>query len=241
MKPLLKSEWIKIRNTKIWWLLTFSPLLVGITGMTMPMPEEGPQWVFLLSTGVSIHALLFLPLMVAVFSAYICRYEHQHNAWKQLFTMPVSRRHVFMAKYVIVALVIAVNQCLFFLTYFGVGFTRGLEGAIPWDYLFRSLAGGWVATLPLAALTLWVALVWSSFAAAITVNVILTMPNMFVVNSETFGPLYPWAQPFLMMLPQSEGIMGGFFVSVESMMVAVIGGFLVFFIGGLTSIHRKVV
>ncbi|TGB02639.1 ABC transporter permease [Halobacillus salinus] len=240
MIGLMQSEWLKLKHTKAWWLLWISPLLAGVSASFVPI-EGVFQWERLLTTGVSVHAILFLPLMVAVFSALVCRYEHQHNSWKQLFTMPVKRKSVFLAKYVMVMGMVAINQFLFMLVIFGVGKVRGVEGMMPWDLLARSLVGGWMATLPLAALTLWVALVFSSFAAAITVNVLFTMPNMFVLNSETIAPLYPWAQPFLMMLPPSDSLFGGFFVSLESLLVAIFGGGLVFFIGGLVSIQRKVV
>lgn len=240
MMRLVQTEWLKIKHTKVWTLLWISPLLAGISSSFVPI-EDTFAWERLLTTGISVHAILFLPLMVAVFSAFVCRYEHQHNSWKQLFTMPVTRKNVFLAKYMMVSGLVAINQILFLLILFGVGKARGVEGMMPWDLMVKSLFGGWIGTLPLAALTLWVALVFSSFSAAITVNVLFTMPNMFVLNSETVAPLYPWAQPFLMMLPSSDSVWGGLFASPESLWVAIIGGLVVFSAGGLISIQRKVV
>ncbi|MCA0971075.1 ABC transporter permease [Halobacillus litoralis] len=239
MKNLLQSEWLKIKKTRIWWLIIISPILAGIACSAVPIPGE-LGWLMLLSIGGSIHALLFLPLMVAVFAAFVCRYEHQHNGWKQLFSMPVKRGRVFLAKYLTVLGFVFANQVIFTSVVIGVGLSRGIEGEFPVDMFLRSFFGGWLATLPLAALTLWVAVVWSSFAAAVTVNVILTMPNLLIVNSETIAPLYPWAQPFLMMLPPVEDSFAGF-IQLESLLVAILGGLVVFFIGGLVSIQRKAV
>ncbi len=83
---------------------------------------------------------------------------------------------------------------------------------------------------------------WSSFAAPLAFNVVFTVPNILVANSETYAPFYPWVQPFLTMIPKGgEGPWGGFFMSFESLVYAIIGGFILFFASGLIYINKKAV
>ena len=239
---LIVSELMKIKKTKIWLLPWISPLLAMLITFSLHLPEglEGHDWRLLYTMGTSMHAMLLLPLMTGIFSGFVCRYEHQGGGWKQLFCLPVDRKGIYAAKYMVVMGLVTINQLLLGVFVVAAGFLKGTEGEVPLGFILKSLAGGWAASLPLAALTLWVAISWSSFAAPFALNVILTLPNLMVINSETFGPFYPWAQPALMMMQQSEDSFG-VFVSMPSMFFAVIASLVIFSLGGLITIQRKVV
>ncbi|MFD2922861.1 ABC transporter permease [Halobacillus naozhouensis] len=238
VRSLLASEFMKIRKTKVWVLLFISPLLAGIVGFTGSPPSGLPnEWIFLFTMMVPAHSLLILPLMISVFSGFICRYEHQHGGWRQLFSMPVGRQQVYLAKFLIVFGLVTVNQVMFFAIFMLTGYIRGMEGSVPIELVLKCTAGGLVSTLPLIALTLWLAMIWSSFAAPFTLNVILTLPNILVANSETFRPIYPWVQPFVMMMPQGEV----FSVPIQSLLVAIGAAFILFYTAGSLNIQKRAV
>ncbi|HLR52542.1 MAG TPA: hypothetical protein VK072_06685 [Candidatus Avamphibacillus sp.] len=81
-------------------------------------------------------------------------------------------------------------------------------------------------------------LIWKNFAAPFAVNVIFTLPAILAVNSERFGPFYPWAQPFSMMYVD-DGAEGVFFVPWDQLLTVVGGSFILFFFGGLIYFRRK--
>ncbi|MFC7319408.1 ABC transporter permease [Halobacillus campisalis] len=237
LRSLISSELLKIRKTKVWLLLFLSPILAAIVGYLSDIPSEG-GWAYLLFMMTSSHSLLIFPLMISVFSGFICRYEHQNGGWRRMFSMPVGRQNVYLAKFIVVFSLVALNQLMFSAVYLGMGYMQGLEGSVPGEILIKCLAGGLIAALPLIALTLWVATIWSSFVAPFTLNVILTLPNMLVANSETFRPWYPWVQPFMMMQGEEDGF---FTVPAESLLVAIGVVFVIFYIAGSMSIQRKAV
>ena len=182
----------------------------------------------------------FLPLITGVLSSAICRYEHQAGGWKQLLALPVTRGRVFIGKYVLLIVLVLVMQVLFFVAVYIVGMIKGFTDPFPMEIVWKSLIGGWVATLPLVALQLWMSILFKSFAAPFAINVILTLPTILVVNSERFSSFYPWAQPFLMMY------IGGdtgdtFFVPWVQLLTVVGGSFIVFFVGGYLYFQRKAV
>ncbi|WP_079528413.1 ABC transporter permease [Halobacillus hunanensis] len=238
VRSLVASEFLKIRKTKVWLLLFISPILAGIVGLTASLPPEiSNEWKHFFIVMSPAHSLLLLPLMISVFSGFICRYEHQHGGWRRLFSMPVGRQQVYLAKFLIVFGLTAINQLMFFAIYLLVGYGKGLEGTVPAEFVLKCTAGGLVATLPLIALTLWLAMIWSSFAAPFTLNVILTLPNILVANSETFRPVYPWVQPFVMMMPQGEV----FSVPMQSLLVAIGAAFITFYTIGSLNIQKRAV
>lgn len=238
---LLRSEGMKLRKSKIWLLAFISPALATLIGFKSTLDGAPHAWLNPMFIMIQLHAVLFLPLLTGVLSAFVCRYEHQNGGWKQLVALPVPRVKIYLAKGMIVASILAVTQLLFLLGWLVIGWTQGYTDPFPIDMALKSILGGWLACLPLAALQLWVSTAWASFAAPLALNVILTLPNMLIVNSEDYGPWYPWAQPFLTMLPQTEGAYGAFYVPIETLTVTIGGSFLVFLIGGLVYFRRKTI
>lgn len=239
---LLQSEVLKIRKTNIWILLFISPSLAFFTGLVTEQQDGmSDEWVFPLMMMTIAHAILFLPLIIGVFTSFVCRYEHQNGGWKQLLSLPILRSHVYLSKFIIVTSLIAINQLLFIGGLFIIGVIKGFTDPIPIGIILKSALGGFIASLPLIALMLLVSMAWSSFAAPLALNVVFTLPNLLVANSEKYAPFYPWVQPFLTMIPKDDGPWGGFFISMESIIFPIIGGFIIFFISGLLYIKKKTV
>lgn len=239
MGKVLQSEFLKLRKSSIWLLIFISPLLSALAGMGETVEDIPYKWEMTMSIMASVHALLFLPLLTGVFSAFVCRYEHIGGGWKQLLAMPVSRGNVYLAKFMLVMGLLAATQILFVAGIVLVGEFKGFEGGIPWKMIVNGTIGGWIACLPLATLQLFISVAWSSFAAPLAINVVLTLPNMLVVNSEKFGPYYPWGQPFLAMIHHTEESFGALNISAETLFIVIIGSFILFFASGFTYFQRK--
>ncbi|PYI53749.1 ABC transporter permease [Paenibacillus flagellatus] len=242
MIAMFRSEWIKLRKTVIWLLAGVSPLIAA--GIVFLEPGEGMDSPWLPALGIMsvLHAMLFLPLLTGVFAALLCRHEHIGGGWKQLLALPVSRLQVYVIKFVYVMLLVAFTQLLFVIVLLLIGTALGFSAPIPWSEIARSVAGGWVACLPLAALQLAVSTAWPSFAAPLAVNVIFTIPNILITNSAEYGPYYPWAQPMLAMIPRGgEMSFGAFNVTPETLFLVILGSFVLFGVSGYVYFARKAI
>ncbi|TQR20977.1 ABC transporter permease [Psychrobacillus vulpis] len=242
MGRLFQSEFLKLRKSLIWLLIFVSPILslfLGLLESNEITNVKGAEWMTTLSMMTISHAILFLPLLAGVFSSFVCRYEHAGGGWKQLLAMPVSRGSIYVAKLLVVAALIAATQLLFVVCLLFIGWVKGYPSVIPWDSIAISIVGGWVACLPLIALQMFVSVAWSSFAAPLALNVILTIPNMLIINSEKFGPYYPWAQPFLAMMPNSSEGFGALNVSLVTLLIVILGSLGLFLSSGFVYFKRK--
>lgn len=243
MLRMYRSEWMKIRRSFVWLLLLVSPLVAALLGLLESDREGEFPWLIALSMMAALHAMLFLPLLTGVYAALVCRYEHIGGGWKQLLALPVTRTQVYFVKFALIMGMVALTQLLFLGVLLLVGAALGFSEPPPWQTLLASVAGGWIATLPLAALQLAVSTAWPSFAAPLAVNVVMTLPNVLIVYSEDYGPYYPWAQPLLAMLPRGMGPneFGAFGLSAVTLFVVILGSFAVFFAGGWLYFTRKAV
>ena len=243
MLSILQSEWYKIRKSKILPIILTGPLIgmfIGLTSNFGNVEGEFNEWYLPILSMNLTYALLFLPLITGVLASTICRYEHQAGGWKQLLALPVTRGNIFIAKYIILLILVFLIQLLYLGAIYSVGVIKDFTDPFPLEIVWKSIIGGWVATFPLVALQLWMSILFKSFAAPFAVNVIFTLPSILAVNSERFGPFYPWAQPFSMMY------IGGstddtFFVPWEQLLTVVGGSFILFFLGGYIYFQKKTV
>lgn len=238
MGAILQSEWSKLRKSIIASLLIVGPLIGLITGINAPLELKVKEWEQVLLYMNLIYALLFLPLISGVFASSICRYEHQAGGWKQLLSLPVTRGKIFIAKYVVIILLVLVIQILYLCALLAVGIIRGFEDPFPLELIWLSIIGGWFATFPLIALQLWMSIVFNSFAVPFAINVMLTLPSILIINSERLGPYYLWAQPFMMMY-SGGNTDAEFSVPWEQFIAVLGGGFFLLFIGGFLYFQRK--
>ncbi|HET7578989.1 MAG TPA: ABC transporter permease [Bacillales bacterium] len=238
----IHAEFYKFRKTFTWTVLFLSPIIAGFAGFfTYSRLSDGhpsKPWMLIYSPMATIHGMLFLPLIVGVIVALICRYEHLHGGWKQYLVQPVRRWQVYLVKFGLAAGAIAVIQLLMLFALLAAGILNGIDHPFPLEMVLKSLIGGWIATFPLIALQLWVSTAWSSFAAPMAINVICTIPSMLIANSATYGPYYPWAQPLLAMMPNAKSA-GILFVSAETLFLVIAGSFVIFFVGGLTFFQKR--
>lgn len=233
---LLAVERIKMAKSPVWLLTLVSPAVAVLIGL---LANPAGNWVALLSAMLIIHALLFMPMLTAVFASLVCRFEHGGGGWKQLLSLPLSRTSLYAAKLTIIMAMVGLTQLLFGASLLGIGAMRDMSGPIPWTVIVQSLLAGWAACLPLAALQLMVSFLWSSFAAPLALNFVFTVPNMLIANSQTYAPYYPWVQPLLAMMPSGRDSFGAFMVPTGTLMTVVLGSFVVFALAGLAAFRYK--
>lgn len=240
---ILQSEWYKLRKSKIAAIVLAGPVLGLLIGLSANMVPDGVkinQWYLTMISMNLTYGLLFLPLITGVLAGLICRYEHQAGGWKQLLALPVTRGSVFLAKYSLLMMIVLVIQLCFLGAIYAVGLINDFSDPFPMTIVWKSILGGWIATFPLVALQLWMSVMWKSFAAPFAVNVIFTLPTILAVNSERFGPYYPWAQPFSMMYVDGQD-QGVFSFPWEHVLTVVGGSFVIFFLFGYLYFQRKAV
>jgi lantibiotic transport system permease protein len=237
---MLSCEWKKICTTSIWIPILAVPLLMVLIGFIIPrnlgLIGREWSWLSLYSAMVHIYAIVLLPMVAGILASLCCRCEHLSGGWKQLLALPISRMVVYSSKIFYTLLFLAIVQVLVLVAVLvdGLMFLH-IKAPIPWYLLIKGFIAGWIATIPLAALQLWVSTWWKSFGAPFALNIILTIPALAVSNSSVFAPLYPWAQPMLVMLPSHNGILN---LTLETTITITTAG-IVFIIGGLLHFMKR--
>ncbi|WP_342553979.1 ABC transporter permease [Paenibacillus sp. FSL R7-0652] len=233
---ILSAERLKMAKSPVWLLILISPLIALLIGL---LSSTSGNWGALLGVMVTLHGMLLLPMLTGVFTSFVCRFEHAGGGWKQLLVLPLTRAGLYLGKFTIVLSLLAGTQLLLFGMIVLVGLIQGHVDPVPWGFLAGKLLLGLLACVPLAALQMFVSLIWSSFAAPLALNFALTIPNILVVNSASFGPYYPWAQPMILMVPIEGAGFGAYNVPLTSLLTVVGGSAVLFIAVGMIYFAKK--
>ncbi len=184
---------------------------------------------------VVVYGWIFYPIVSGVLAALVCRTEHADGGWKQLLALPVRRWHVYVAKYAIVAALLALSQLIVLVGMWAV-VTFSHYSTVPWGETLMGMFSGWVAVLPLAALQLWASTRWRAFGGPLALNVVLTFPAIFAVQSEQFDTWYPWGLPVVGMMSSFSDIVTQQWIAFDAkaFFIVIVGGFVLWFAAGLT-------
>jgi lantibiotic transport system permease protein len=230
---ILVCEWKKIQGSSIWVPILAAPLLTILIGVIVSrnfgLAGQERSWLFIYNIVVHVYAVVLLPIVAGIIASLICRHEHLSGGWKQLFVLPIRRTDIYVSKFIFTLLILLKVQVLVLVAVLIDGlFFLHITDPIPWHLLIKGFIGGWVATIPLAALQLWVSSWWRSFGTPFALNIVCTIPSLTVSNSIQYAQIYPWTQPMLAMSPLQNGVLD---VTPESLVTITVGG-LVFIIGG---------
>lgn len=196
IKSLLASDLLKIRKKGLWFLVFFAPSgLVLMNALNFGLRLDYLQdqygksgmWSGLL-TAFSMFIPLAIMLGATILSTMMASIEYQHGSWKQLLALPVSRRSIFLSKWLLVTGLLLISCVLLLFGIVILGTILGFEGSIPWMDLARVCFLPLAASLPVIALLATLTMTHENQAISVTLGVTLSIAGLF-------GPQFPDSVP----------------------------------------------
>lgn len=237
---VFKGEVYKFFKSKVWIALFIGPLFCwSIGNYYAGMPGRELSWIGIYSRMIGVYALYLLPLLTGIITAFICRYEHDKNMWKQYLSAPVGHWHVYMMKFLTSFSAIGITQILILASIYIIQIMHTLPEQVPLGEVALSLVSGWISIIPLIALQLWVTSQWKSFAGVMVINTVLTMPNAIIAGQPSIAMYYPWAQPLLSMAIDNENALNFAYIDPQVLLSVSICAGMIFITCGLMAFRRK--
>ncbi|WP_291563972.1 MULTISPECIES: ABC transporter permease [unclassified Clostridium] len=194
IKKCIKAELLKLRHSHIWLILIILPIVSILIGGANFYFNQGilqNEW-YSLWTQVSLfYGEFFLPILISILCAYVCRLEHMNKNWNTVMTAPVSISSVFIAKLLIVGFLIFIVQTFFISLYFCSGKLFGFSSQIPKE-IFGWMFRGWLASISIGSIQLWISIRIRSFAVPIGICVCTTFIGLGIYVAK-FGMFFPYS------------------------------------------------
>ncbi|WIG23801.1 ABC transporter permease [Bacillus anthracis] len=206
MKRSISAEWLKLRHSRIELVIAVLPIISMLIGSANYYLNQGALqngW-YSLWTQVSLfYGVFFLPILIAICCSYICRLEHLNRNWNMIMTSTISVANVFLAKLIIISILILFAQCLFIGLYWLIGTLFSLPGLFPLETIEWTIRG-WYASISISALQLGLSLRIRSFAIPIGISLCGVFIGLGMYIGK-FGMLFPFSLLNIGMSVMSQG------------------------------------
>lgn len=231
---LIITDFMKIKRKGFWFLTFLGPF--GVVALQMVnygvrkeylFTQSDDRWGYYLMN-TSTFTPLAIVLGIAILTSAIASIENETNAWKQLLSLPVSKKTVFISKFFVLASLFLVASILLTAFTLGYGLFLDLGKDIPYVDLMKYSFYPYFAALPILALQLWIASVSNNQGIPITTGILGTI---LTYSSFTLPDWMIWKWPAVMMEwddPTTIVMLGFGF------------GLLVFIIGMIDFVRRDV-
>ncbi|WP_183565291.1 ABC transporter permease [Mucilaginibacter sp. SP1R1] len=257
-----RSEFFKSRKTLGFWATILLPLLIclllfiGFYTKSAHLANMPPMMLWLQFSGaiLGLMGALLLPMFVIFIAYSVNSVEHKADAWKSLFSLPVSRWAVYAAKYCYALFLVFLCMAFFVLFTIGFGNLLGLlkpmlrfnnyhmEGTLMRLYfkLFLSAAG-------ILSIQFLLSLLWADFLKPMGVGFVATIMGVIAASKGwEYCYLFPYSYPMLALklMPHSGAQSGIPQITIDlftrEIFVSIVVSCLVFITGYLIVLKKSV-
>ncbi|GGG30582.1 ABC transporter permease [Lysinibacillus alkalisoli] len=200
MMLLMKAELAKIKRKGFLFLAFLGAF--GVVAMQMVNYGVRKEWLMQQNPDYWQYYLLniqsFIPIAIVlggiILTIQITNVEEETNAWKQQLALPISKKSLYLAKFLVIFVYLILAASLLFLFTLMYGIFLDFKQPIPFLTIVKESFLPVLATLPIIALQLWISVVSKSQTIAITIGIV----NFLLTYSAfSFPEWVPWRWPYL--------------------------------------------
>lgn len=203
MKEILAVELLKLKNSKILWIVVLAPAFMVLQGVInlrryydLFTGQGQNVWEQLYTQSMIFYVMILFPVLISVVMTLVARLENAHQGWKQYLSLPVKREAIYVIKFITACGLVFVNILALIISMLLAGFLIGAEGNLPYQTLVSRPMAAYFAALPMMAILYVLSVRYTQMTVPLGIGIGLTLPAMVVANSK-YWLIYPWTYPIM--------------------------------------------
>lgn len=211
----LQSEFYKSRKTLAFWAAIIVPMVIcGLIAFGYYTSSEKilkynysgmMLWFQYSSAALGVMGMLILPFYVMFMAFSVNNIEHKNDTWKTLFSQPLNKFSIYLAKYVYALILLLVCTFLFAFVTYSSGYL--LQALVP-KYTFQDYNPAIIlskfytklllASLGILSIQFVLSLIWSDFLKPMGIGFIGIIAGIITANvGWKHAYLIPYSDPAL--------------------------------------------
>ncbi|MEM8908807.1 MAG: ABC transporter permease [Bacteroidota bacterium] len=202
-----RAESYKLKRTPIFWIAVLIGLLGGsiVFSLYLFLPDEfvsmdtTSPWRSYYKMSYHVMSLLFMVPYIVLISSTVVNTEHQSNAWKYLYSLPLRRGTIYFSKLFIVIALIAFSFLLFSLTVWLGGLILSVAQPVYEFQQYATEFGHWMgivghaflSVLGLIAIQYWFCVRWKNYIIPIGLGMMGYVFSIIASGKDTYDLLLP--------------------------------------------------
>ena len=194
LRKLLKAERMKLRRSPVWLAFILMPVIPAVLGTANYIYNQGiltKEWISLWTQHTLFTDYFFLPIMLGIYCSYLMRLEHGNNNWNKVFTMPVSRSSVFLAKLITAAIMLLLSMIWICVLFVISGYAAGLTNP-PWLTIAKWCIFGTLGGMVTVAIQILISMNIKSFAQPVGIAFLGGLSGL-VFLAKNLGHIWPYS------------------------------------------------
>ena len=170
---LIRAEQMKLKRSPVWIAFLFMPIVPAVLGTLNYLNNLEllqSEWYSLWTQHTLFTCYFFLPIMIGVYCSYSMRQEYQNHNWNKVLTMPASRSMIFLAKLILVSLVILLSEAWIGVLFVLSGKLIGVQAVVPVKEITIWCLFGTLGGMVMASIQLMISLFMKSFALPVGIS-----------------------------------------------------------------------
>lgn len=196
---LLKTEFIKVKRSKMIPLIFIAPLLVVASGaanlQSYFSPEYTNAWAAMFIQSALVYAYYLLPFSMIVVCVMIAGRETGNNGILKMLALPISRHAISAAKFCVLLFYLFMEMVVFLVVFVITGSiaanNTGITEALPIIYLLKWCVGLFLTMLPCTAMMWAITVLFEKPLLSVGLNLLLVIPGVLVANTPLWV-VYPY-------------------------------------------------
>ncbi|WP_199615451.1 ABC transporter permease [Paenibacillus alkalitolerans] len=216
MLNVFLTEIMKLKNTKIHWLVLLGAIPANLITLSTFLPKVLPEGT---PIGIDLQDMFYrqgmavtilAPFMFALMTGYIISREYQERTINQLFSYPIPRFRILAAKLATVFLLIVITSAISCVSVTVTGlissFTQQSDFAIFWSGIRMNILACLLSfgTVPVAAA---LSMVGKSVIPSAVLGVFATVVTLIGEMGHSMDSvLFPWLMPYWPVRELAQGL-----------------------------------
>jgi len=203
MRDIVAAELLKLKNSKILWIVILAPAFMIMQGVINLVryydlfTGQGQNvWEQLYTQSMIFYVMILFPVLISVVMTLVARIENTHYGWKQYLSLPVKKETVYTIKFVTACGLVFVNLLALIISMLIAGLFLGVEGNLPYQSLIGRPMATYLAALPIMAILYVLSIRYTQMTVPLGIGIGLALPAMVVANSK-YWIIYPWTYPIM--------------------------------------------
>lgn len=200
---LVWVELFKMKRSLALLAIISCPFVVVLLNLLMLLrSDHAPTGPMYWLSNTALWCYFMYPLFIALVTTLLNSHEHRANTWRVMFTMPITPRQLFIAKWCIALLALAAaNSLLMIFISISMASLALLGIHIDQPFAFPQFHAVWqltLAALPILTLQHWLSWHLRNFVAPLAVGIAATLGIMQIGQSSEWI-YYPWSYAMMVM------------------------------------------
>ncbi|MBZ6009384.1 ABC transporter permease [Leuconostoc gelidum subsp. aenigmaticum] len=157
--------------------------------------QSHTQWLALWGESNLFAAQIFIPMFLGIIVANNIKNELDNNNLLRIIVSPIKVPQFIMSKWLYIVLLNLMNQIISFLFFIIMGYLLHLPGSVNISRFLVWSIMGWLGSLGIIAIQIWIALQVENFTSNLLVNFgAIIFGLMISIINDTLGSFYPYNQ-----------------------------------------------